>query len=95
VVLLRTLDPDERLRIVNRHLDRQIEMLKSMAQGKPILDCETCTDLADRAFDGDPAMRGELIVDFLNHIVANHTAELLGVLAEKYGPTFMKKRSLR
>jgi ATP-dependent Lon protease len=95
VVLLRTLDPDERLRIVNRHLDRQIEMLKSMAQGKPILDCETCTDLADRAFDGDPAMRGELIVDFLNHVVTNHTAELLGVLAEKYGPTFMKKRSLR
>ena len=95
ITLLRTLDPEERLRIVNRHLERQLEMLRSLAQSKPITDCETCTDLADRAFDGDPAQRGEMIVDFLNHVVSNHTAELLGVLAEKYGPTFARKRSMR
>ncbi len=95
ITLLRTLDPDERLRIVNRHLDRQLEMLRSLAEGKPIPECQTCADLADAAFEGDPAVRAERIVEFLNHVVSNHTAELLGVLAEKYGPGFMRKRSLR
>jgi ATP-dependent Lon protease len=93
--LLNTLDPEERLRMVNRHLDRQLEMLRALAETKPIPECETCIDLADKAFDADPTARGEAIVEFLNHIVNNHTAELLGVLAEKYGPTFVKKRSLR
>lgn len=95
ISLLRTLDPEERLRIVNRHFDRQLEMLRTMAEGKPIPDCATCTDLADRAFDAEPAVRSELIVEFLNHVVTNHTAELLGILAEKYGPIFMRRRSLR
>ena len=95
ITLLRTLDPDDRLRMVTRHFDKQLEMLRSMADSKPIPDCPTCIDLADRAFDSDPAVRGELIVEFLNHVVSNHTAELLGILAEKYGPIFMRKRSLR
>jgi len=93
--LLKTLDPEERLRMVNRHLDRQLEMLRALAESRPIPECETCIDLADKAFDANPSARGEAIVEFLNHVVNNHTAELLGVLAEKYGPTFMKKRSLR
>jgi ATP-dependent Lon protease len=93
--LLKTLEPEERLRMVNRHLDRQLEMLRALAESKPIPECETCIDLADRAFDADPTARGEAIVEFLNHVVNNHPAELLGVLAERYGPTFMKKRSLR
>jgi ATP-dependent Lon protease len=95
VTLLRTLDAEERLRFVARHFDRQLQLLKSMAESKPILDCPTCIELADRAFDAEPAIRGELIVEFLNHVVSNHTAELLGILAERYGPTFMRKRSLR
>jgi len=95
VYLLRTLDPEERLRMVNRHLDRQLEMLRTMAKTNPIPDCEACADLADRAFDANPAARGELTMEFLNHVVSNHTAELLNLLAERYGPTFMKKRSLR
>ena len=95
VGLLRTLDPQERLRSVNKHLDSQLEVLRALSESKPISDCETCTDLADRAFDAEPSARGEMIMEFLNHVVSNHTAELLGVLAEKYGPVFMKKRSLR
>lgn len=95
IILLRTLDPGERLKFVNRHLDRQLETLRSLAEGKPIPECQTCADLADAAFEGDPAMRAERIVEFLNHVVSNHTAEVLGLLAEKYGPGFMHKRSLR
>ncbi len=95
VGLLRTLDPQERLKSVNRHLDTQLEVLRALAESKPIADCEVCTDLADRAFDADPTTRGQLIMEFLNHVVSSHTAELLGLLAEKYGPVFMKKRSLR
>jgi len=95
ITLLRTVDPDERLKMITRHLDKQLEMLKAMADSKPIPDCPTCTDLSDKAFDADPAERGEMIVEFLNHVVTNHTAELLGILAEKYGPIFMKRRSLR
>jgi ATP-dependent Lon protease len=95
VTLLRTIDPEERLTIVNRHFDKQLTMLKALAESKPIVDCPTCIDLTDRAFDAEPAVRGELIVDFLNHVVSNHTAEILGILAERYGPMFMKRRSLR
>jgi ATP-dependent Lon protease len=95
ITLLRTVDPDERLKMITRHLDKQLEMLRAMADSKPIPDCPTCTDLSDKAFDADPAERGEMIVEFLNHVVTNHTAELLGILAEKYGPIFMKRRSLR
>jgi len=93
--LLGTLDPELRLKKLSRHFDKQLEMLKALAKTKPIMDCETCMDLADRAFDAEPARRAETISEFLNHVVSNHTAELLNLIAEKYGPTFMRKRSLR
>lgn len=93
--LLLTLDPEERLLMVNKHFDRELETLRTMVEGKPIPECEICADLADRAFDSDPSARAEAIVEFLNHVVGNHTTELLNLLAEKYGPSFMRKRSLR
>jgi hypothetical protein len=34
-------------------------------------------------------------VQFLNHVVRDHTGELLSVLAEKYLPIFMNKRAMR
>jgi len=93
--LLITLDPDERLGIVNKHFDRELETLRTMVEGKPIPECEICADLADTAFDADQTVRAEAIVEFLNHVVSNHTTELLNLLGEKYGPAFVRKRSLR
>jgi ATP-dependent Lon protease len=93
--LLETLDPEQRLEQLSRHFDRELETLKSMVDAKPIPECEICADLADKAFDADQTGRAEAIVELLNHMVGTHTAELLNVLAEKYGPSFMKRRSLR
>jgi len=93
--LLKTLDPDERLGLVNKHFDRELETLRSMVEAKPIPECEICADLSDSALDADQSVRAEAIVEFLNHVVSNHTTELLSVLAEKYGPAFTRKRSLR
>lgn len=93
--LLSTLDPVERLTMLNKHFDRELEALRSMAETKPIPECEICADLADKAFDADEEARAEAIVQLLNHMVGIHTTELLNVLAEKYGPTFMKRRELR
>ena len=95
VELLSTLDPVERLTLLNKHFDRELESLRTIVESKPITECEICADLADRAFDGEQDTRGEAIVQLLNHMVGNHTTELLNVLAEKYGPAFMKRRSLR
>jgi ATP-dependent Lon protease len=93
--LLSTLDPDERLGMLSRHFDRELEVLRNMVEAKPIPECEICADLADSAFDAEQGARAEAIVELLNHMVGNHTTELLNVLAEKYGPSFMKRRSLR
>lgn len=93
--LLGTLDPDERLGMLSRHFDRELEVLRSMIEAKSISECEICADFADRAFDAEQEVRAEAIVELLNHMVGNHTTELLNVLAEKYGPAFMKRRSLR
>lgn len=93
--LLSTLDADERLGILNKHFDRELEILRTMAEAKPIPECEICADFADTAFDADQGARAEAIVELLNHMVSNHTTELLNVLAEKYGPAFARKRSLR
>lgn len=95
LALLSTLDPVERLTMLNKHFDRELESLRTMVEAKPITECEVCADLADRAFDADQNSRAEAIVQLLNHMVGNHTTELLSVLAERYGPAFMKKRSLR
>jgi hypothetical protein len=62
---------------------------------KLIPECDVCMDLADRAFDAEPSKRGETIVAFLNHVIHEHTGELLTLLAEKYGPVFMARRSMR
>jgi len=61
----------------------------------PIVKCQTCADIADRAFELGPDKMGEVASAFLNHVVQNHTGELLGVLAERYGPVFLAKRELR
>ena len=93
--LLRTIDPEERLRKVNGLFDAQLISLRSAAEIATIPECDTCQDLADNAFDSDAARRGEIAVKWLNHVAQDHTGELLGLLAEKYGPTFLRKRALR
>jgi ATP-dependent Lon protease len=95
VKLLLTLDAEDRLDMLSKHFDRELETLRTMVEGKPIPECEICADLADRAFDSDPNGRAEAIVELLNHIVSNHTTELLTLLSEKYGAAFVSKRSLR
>lgn len=93
--LLNTLNPEERLKKVSKIFEGQLNTLRSITEFKPIPDCETCMDLADKAFDSDPVRRGEIVLAFLNHVIKEHTGELLGLLAEKYGPIFMRKRALR
>jgi len=95
VILLETLDPLQRLEIISELFDEQLEALKKSLQVKPISECETCLELADKAFESAPQDGAKIAAQFLNHIVQEHTGELLGVLAEKYGPIFMAKRSLR
>ena len=63
---------------------------------KPISECETCADLADKAFEAkQPQIMGEIASSFLNHVIKDHTGELMAVLAEKYIPIFTKKRAMR
>ncbi|MCZ6647621.1 MAG: LON peptidase substrate-binding domain-containing protein [Thaumarchaeota archaeon] len=93
--LLRTIDTEERLRKVNGLFEKQLASLRSAAEIITIPECDTCQELADDAFDSDASRRGEIAVKFLNHIAQNHTGELLALLAEKYGPTFLRKRALR
>jgi hypothetical protein len=53
-------------------------------------------EIADRAFDGGgPQAFQEVAGAFLNHVLERHTAELLSLLAERYGPIFLAKRELR
>lgn len=63
--------------------------------GKPIAQCEKCSDLADRAFEAGPTDLNDVAVLFLNHVISDHTGELLQILAEKYVPIFMSKRAMR
>jgi ATP-dependent Lon protease len=93
--LLRTLGGDERLEKISRLFDRRLVALRELAKLKKIPDCETCMELADRTFEADPGQRAEIAVEFLNHVVQEHTNELLGLLAEKYGPGFMSRRALK
>lgn len=95
VDLLRTLDQEERLSKVTKLFDKQLKALKKLAKVDPISECEKCLELADKAFDSDPSFRAEIAVQFLNHVVRDHTGELLGLLAEKYLPIFMNKRAMR
>ena len=95
VDLLKTLDQEERLVKVTKLFERQLKALKKLAKVEPISECEKCLELADKAFDSDPSARAEIAVQFLNHVVREHTGELLGLLAEKYLPIFMNKRAMR
>jgi hypothetical protein len=61
----------------------------------PIPLCEVCADIADRAFESNPGEVGKVVIEFLNHVMQNHTEEVLAVLAERYAPIFLAKRSMR
>jgi hypothetical protein len=62
----------------------------------PIARCDVCVEIADKAFDGgSPQAFQEIAGTFLNHVLEKHTSELLGLLAERYGPIFLAKRELR
>ena len=95
VELLKTLDQEERLAKVTKLFDKQLKALKKLSKIDPISECERCLELADKAFDSDPSFRAEIAVQFLNHVVRDHTGELLALLAEKYLPVFMNKRAMR
>jgi ATP-dependent Lon protease len=95
VELLETLDQEERLTKVTRLFEKQLKALKKLTKVDPISECEKCLELADKAFDSDPNLRAEIAVQFLNHVVRDHTGELLALLAEKYLPIFMNKRAMR
>jgi len=66
-----------------------------MSGETPIVKCQTCADIADQAFESGQEKMGEIATEFLNHVMKKHTGELLGVLAERYGPIFLAKRELR
>ena len=61
----------------------------------PIPLCEACADIADRAFESHPGEVEKVVLEFLNHVMQNHTEEVLALLAERYAPIFMAKRSMR
>lgn len=68
----------------------------SLEQPIPIMRCDICAEIADQAFDGaGPQAFQEISSTFLSHVVEKHTAELLGLLAERYGPIFLAKREMR
>jgi ATP-dependent Lon protease len=93
--LLKTMGAEERLEKVTKHFERQLAALRELAKVKTIPECETCMELADRAFESGPNQRGEILSEFLNHVVQEHSGELLGLIAEKYGSTFMRRRALK
>jgi ATP-dependent Lon protease len=93
--LLRTLDPEQRLLKISRMFERQLTALRNATEIKTIPECDTCADLADQAIESEPSQRAEHMSAFLTHVVSEHPAELLALLAEKYGPGFMSKRALK
>lgn len=93
--LLRTLDPEERLTKVSTLFKRQLDDLKRMTTRKTIAECTTCMDLADKAFEAGMGKNGELLEEFLGHIVSEHPEEVLALLAERYGPTFLRRRAMK
>ena len=93
--LLKTLGAEERLEKVSKHFERQLAALRELAKVKTIPECETCVELTDRILESEPYRRGEIALEFLNHVVQKHTGELLGLIAEKYGLEFMTRRALK
>jgi ATP-dependent Lon protease len=93
--LLRTLNPEERLEKVRGLFERQLIYLKKMARVRSILECTTCIDLADKAFEMGPTGGAKAAREFLDHVTKEHPDELLGLIAERYGPAFMRRRALK
>lgn len=93
--LLRTLNQEDRLRKVAGLFDRELQALKRLTKVIPISECEKCIGFADAAFESASSKGAEIATAFLNHVIQEHTEELLEILVERYGPVFMKKRSLR
>ena len=61
----------------------------------PIERCEVCAEIADKALDGGADEFRNAASSFLTHVVEIHPSELLGLLAERYGPIFLAKRQMR
>jgi len=93
--LLKTLDAEKRLEKVNKLFTKQLNDLRGLAKKKTILECTTCIDLADRAFELGPRQSGDVAREFLDHVIRDHRDELLTLLAEKYGPAFLSRRELK
>ena len=93
--LLCMLDPEKRLARVSDRFDRDLEALRQAERAPLITECEACMDFADRVFETDPAAREEISAAFLDHLMNRHPAEVMGLVAEKYGPIFTRRRSLR
>jgi ATP-dependent Lon protease len=93
--LLRTLDAEERLSKVSQLFDRQLSDLKRLAKTKSISECPTCIEFADKAFELGPSRNTAIAREFLDHVNREHVDELLAVLAERYGPEFLRKRALK
>jgi len=92
--LLETLDGEERLGKVSEFFERQLVELKRVAETKTILECPTCIELADRAFELGGG-EGRVAKQFLEHVAKEHPEEVLGLLAERYGPAFLSRRSMK
>lgn len=93
--LLNTLDPDERLAKVSKLFDDQLAGLKKASRNTTIPECSTCIDLADKAFELGPGKGAEVAAEFLTHVIREHPDEVLGLIAERYGPAFMRRRTLK
>ncbi len=93
--LLQTLNPEERLQKISTLFQQQLNTLKEADQTNTIPKCETCADLTEQAFEATPNQTTAIITQLLTHITQQHTNELLTLLAEKYGPTFLMKHALR
>jgi ATP-dependent Lon protease len=93
--LLRTLDPEERLNKVHALFEKQLLTLRTMAKTPTILECPTCMDLADKAFEAGPSIGARVAREFLEHVIKEHPDEMLGIIAERYGPAFMRRRALK
>jgi len=93
--LLRTLDPEERLKRVHGLFEKQLTALTNMSKTPTILECQTCMDLADKAFEAGPSTGAKMVREFLEHLTKEHPDELLSIIAERYGPAFMRRRALK
>ena len=93
--LLRTLDPRKRLEKVHELFEKQLRNLRRLAKTTSILECPTCMDLADKAFEAGPGDGARVAREFLDHVTREHPEELLSLIAERYGPEFMRRRALK